>query len=76
MLKDAGQVCALVREVLKDPGIRRGASGDHLPERDVLYEDPELGFCIRGHSTTARPISQPHDHGPSWAIYGQVAAKR
>jgi hypothetical protein len=41
--------------------------------REVLYEDPDLGFCICGH-VYARPAhGMPHDHGPSWAIYGQAA---
>ena len=35
-------------------------------ERTILYEDPDLHFCILG------KISSPHDHGPSWAVYGQA----
>jgi len=38
----------------------------------VLYEDPELGFCILGHVYHGAKDSNPHDHGPSWAIYGQA----
>jgi hypothetical protein len=38
----------------------------------VLYEDPELGFCILAHNYTGPKDSPPHDHGPSWAIYGQA----
>jgi hypothetical protein len=41
-------------------------------ERHVLYEDTELGFCILGHVYTGAKHSDPHDHGPSWAIYGQA----
>jgi hypothetical protein len=37
-----------------------------------LYEDPELGFCILGHVYQGAKESQPHDHGPTWAIYGQA----
>lgn len=45
------------------------------PERDVLYEDPDLGFCICAHIyDTAKP-GEPHDHGPTWAIYGQAAGE-
>jgi hypothetical protein len=40
--------------------------------REVLYEDPELGFCICGHVYDAPAASSPHDHGSSWAIYGQA----
>ena len=67
------QVCALVREVLKDQEFVAAHLGDEVPERKVLYEDPELGFCILGHvHHGAANTSKPHDHGPSWAIYGQA----
>jgi hypothetical protein len=46
--------------------------GDDVPERKILYEDPQLGFCILGHVYQGAKESQPHDHGPSWAIYGQA----
>ncbi len=42
------------------------------PERNVIYEDPTLGFCVCAHVYgTAKP-GDPHDHGPTWAIYGQA----
>jgi predicted metal-dependent enzyme (double-stranded beta helix superfamily) len=40
--------------------------------RKVLYEDPELSFCILAHQYQGAAESRPHDHGPSWAIYGQA----
>src|SRR5262249_10132353 len=46
--------------------------GDDVPERKIIYEDPQLGFCILAHSYQGAKESQPHDHGPSWAIYGQA----
>ena len=48
------------------------ANGD---ARKILYEDPELGFCILAHVHLGVANSQPHDHGPSWAVYGQVAGE-
>jgi predicted metal-dependent enzyme (double-stranded beta helix superfamily) len=66
------RVCALVREVLKDDGFVAAHLRDDTPERDILYEDPELGFCILAHSYKGAKESPPHDHGPSWAIYGQA----
>jgi|SRR5579863_8065165 len=42
-------------------------------ERSILYEDPDLHFCILGHVYKGVKTSSPHDHGPSWAIYGQAA---
>lgn len=67
------KVCALVKEVLKDErfvadNIDRG----DIPERKVVYEDPDLGFCILFHAYSTKKQSSPHDHGPSWAIYGQA----
>ncbi len=66
------KVCALVREVLKDDTFVLTYLTDDAPERKVLYEDPELGFCILGHVYHGAKDSNPHDHGPSWAIYGQA----
>jgi len=38
----------------------------------VVYEDPELGFCICAHMSHGAKEANPHDHGSSWAIYGQA----
>jgi predicted metal-dependent enzyme (double-stranded beta helix superfamily) len=38
----------------------------------VLYEDPELGFQVLAHINDKARVSPPHDHGESWAIYGQA----
>ena len=66
------RVCALVKEVLTDGEFVSKHLGDSVPERKILYEDPELGFCILGHVYHGAKDSNPHDHGPSWAIYGQA----
>ena len=66
------KVCALVQEVLKDENFVATNLHDGVPERKILYEDPELGFCILGHVNHDARESKPHDHGPSWAIYGQA----
>lgn len=41
-------------------------------EREMIYQDPELGFCILVHHYLGAKSSDPHDHAHSWAIYGQV----
>lgn len=66
------KVCALVQEVLTDEEFVAAHLGDDVPERKILYEDPELGFCILGHVHYGAKESKPHDHGPTWAIYGQA----
>jgi predicted metal-dependent enzyme (double-stranded beta helix superfamily) len=43
--------------------------------RKVLFEDPDLGFTICAHARGNKAESPPHDHGNSWAIYGQVAGE-
>ena len=40
--------------------------------RHTLYEDPELGFVVLAHVNPTAGKSPPHDHGASWAVYGQV----
>lgn len=66
------KVCTLLQEVLKDEGFVAANLGDDVPERKILYQDSELGFCILGHVHHDAKISPPHDHGPTWAIYGQA----
>lgn len=42
------------------------------PGLTVLYEDPNLGFQVLAHVNGKARVSPPHDHGKSWAIYGQA----
>ena len=44
-------------------------------ERQILYEAPAYKFCILAHSYDGAKSSNPHDHGPSWAIYGQAVGE-
>jgi hypothetical protein len=66
------KVCAVVQQMLADDAFVAKHLGDDVPERKILYEDPQLGFCILAHNYAGAKESQPHDHGPSWAIYGQA----
>jgi hypothetical protein len=65
-------VCALVKDILKDSEFVAKYIPEGTPERKVLYGDPELGFTILAHAYVGAKNSKPHDHGPSWAIYGQA----
>jgi hypothetical protein len=70
------KVCALVVQSLNDPAFLATHLKDRAPNanpREILYEDPELGFCICGHVYDGAANGSPHDHGSSWAIYGQAA---
>ena len=69
------ELCSVLEKALTDEGF----ISEHLPDRaedahprEILFEDPELKFCICGHVYAGEAIGEPHDHGPSWAIYGQA----
>src|SRR4026208_1733142 len=62
----------LVQEALKDDKFIATYINDNTPDRQVIYEDPQLGFCICAHVNRDAREANPHDHGVSWAIYGQA----
>ncbi|HEX5020919.1 MAG TPA: hypothetical protein VFX54_09685 [Candidatus Binatia bacterium] len=62
----------LVQEALKDEKFIATYVNDNTPDRQVIYEDPQLGFCICAHVNRDAREANPHDHGVSWAIYGQA----
>jgi predicted metal-dependent enzyme (double-stranded beta helix superfamily) len=66
------QICMRLEELLRNPEFVSQNLDETTPERQVLYEDPDLGFCVLAHSYKGPKDSPPHDHGPSWAIYGQA----
>ena len=71
----AKDICTLLRGYLLDDSFRAEYLPDRAPgvhPREVLFEDPDLGFCICGHVYGDAAETGPHDHGPSWAIYGQA----
>jgi len=37
-----------------------------------LYRDPDFDFVVLAHVNKEARKSPPHDHGSSWAIYGQA----
>ncbi len=72
------KVCEIVSKALVDQDfvathLKDRAEGEH--PREVLYEDPDLGFCICGHVYSGPAHGSPHDHGSSWAIYGQATGE-
>ena len=74
----AGEVCAIVSKGLNDADfvaryLPDRAEGEH--PREILFEDDALGFCICGHVYEGQASSGPHDHGPSWAVYGQATGE-
>jgi hypothetical protein len=45
---------------------------DQPPGRRTIYEDPDAGFCVLFHNYDRKGGGTPHDHGDSWAVYGQA----
>lgn len=67
------QVRANLERLLANADFVREHCGDDASHGlKVLYEDPKLGFQILAHINDKARISPPHDHGTSWAIYGQA----
>jgi len=62
----------LVEQALKDKKFIATYINDNTPDRQVIYEDAELGFCVCAHVNREAREANPHDHGSSWAIYGQA----
>lgn len=72
------RACGFVERALRDDAFVETHLKDRAPgalPRELLYEDPELGFCICGHVNGDAAIGEPHDHGPAWAIYGQARGR-
>lgn len=68
------QVRRAVAKACVDPDFVATHLGpDNTAERKILYQDPQLGFCILAHVYQGAKTSDPHDHESTWAIYGQAA---
>jgi len=69
-------VCVHVSRALKDEAfVAEYVPEDADEQRKIIYEDPDLGFCICAHVYNEPKQGNPHDHGPTWAIYGQAAGE-
>ena len=67
------QVRTDLEKLLQNPQFIAEYCGDDQPRGlKVLYEDPKLGFQVLAHINDKARVSPPHDHGASWAIYGQA----
>ena len=66
------KICGLLAQVLSDEQFVAKYVDSNDLERNMLYEDAEFGFCILAHNYVGPKESGPHDHGHSWAIYGQA----
>lgn len=76
--KDSGRsgvenIIVHMERLIKDPEFIQKHFHDKV-ELGVrsLYVDPELGFHVLGYRAEKDRSSPAHDHGDSWALYGQV----
>ena len=58
------------KALLDQEFVAKHLTAEQCRPRKVLYEDPDLGFCVCGHVYENAAHGAPHDHGSSWAIYG------
>ena len=66
------QVANLLADLLADNTNIETLIPESTGERDLLYQNDDLGFCILAHQYKGPKSSPPHDHGESWAIYAQA----
>lgn len=67
------QVRVLLEKLLTNKSFVDEAVGPAAPMgARKLYEDKDLGFVVLAHCNARAHKSPPHDHGPSWAVYGQA----
>ena len=62
-----------LQDLLQDPAIvARHCGAETEPGIRTLYRDPETGMNLLVHVYAEGKESPPHDHGRSWAVYGQA----
>ncbi len=62
----------LERLLREDAFVDANCGPDATGGANLLYEDAELGFQILAHIMDKGHAGGIHDHGESWAIYGQA----
>jgi len=71
--KGREEVRVKLEQLLANKAFVEAYCGEQVPRGlKVLYEDPDLGFQVLAHINDKARVSPPHDHGASWAIYGQA----
>ena len=58
--------------LLDDADFRAAYLGADEDGMTQIYEDPDFRFCVLAYKMAAAHSSPPHDHGDSWAVYGQA----
>jgi hypothetical protein len=68
-----GKIRAKLEQLLANPDFVRKHLAGQGEGRTLLYHDPDTGVHVMAHGADRgdRP-GRPHDHGASWAVYGQA----
>ena len=67
------KVTSLLERLLgNDDFIAEHFPADATAGRPIIFQDPDTGFCVQLHFHGTVGGGTPHDHGASWAIYGQA----
>jgi hypothetical protein len=67
------EVRVKLEHLLANPDFVEKYCGDAVPRGlHMLHDDKDLGFQVLAHINDKARVSPPHDHGASWAIYGQA----
>ena len=70
--KGREEVRSRLEHLLQNPDFVRKHCEEAPRGLHVLYDDKDLGFQILAHINDKAREGVPHDHGASWAIYGQA----
>jgi hypothetical protein len=63
---------SLARLLANAAFVERTCGPEAKPGLHLLYEDAGLGFQVLAHINEKPRVSPPHNHGESWAVYGQA----
>jgi predicted metal-dependent enzyme (double-stranded beta helix superfamily) len=69
---------AAIERALADPRCLNQvyrADDEPAAKAGLLYEDPDYGFAVWASVQAPGTYHAPHDHGPTWAVYGVYAGK-
>jgi predicted metal-dependent enzyme (double-stranded beta helix superfamily) len=76
------RIAAAMRNLLRDPALRQRAQswpntieGAGVAANLLLYEDADYGFVFNATVRKANTVSNVHDHGDVWTLYGLIEGR-
>lgn len=66
------RIIAHLEQLLANADFVAAYLSDQSQGKTLLHHDPETGFYAMAHGTDDGKTGKPHDHGASWAVYGQA----